>query len=53
MMAPDLWQYSLFATALLAGLAVIFWALVLVWQVTRSRLRDRGLESRSAGPAQS
>jgi hypothetical protein len=49
MIHPELWHYWLFATTLFAALAVIFWSLVVVWQVARSRSRDRDFESRAAG----
>lgn len=49
LMSAELWHYWWFATSLFAALAVISWSLVVVWQVARSRSRDRGFESRAAG----
>lgn len=44
----DTWQYWLFAATLLASIAtltVVLWALVAVWQVTRSTMRHKSFGS--------
>lgn len=44
----DTWQYWLFAATLLASIAtlsVVLWALVAVWQLTKSTLRHKSFES--------
>lgn len=44
----ETWKYWLFAATLLASIAtltVVLWALVAIWQVTRSTVRHTGFES--------
>ncbi|MFP3883656.1 MAG: hypothetical protein ACLFWH_15260 [Actinomycetota bacterium] len=44
----DTWRYWLFAATLLASIAtltVVLWALVAVWQVTRSTFTERSFGS--------